>query len=161
VTHCWECLSYDFIRSYESQETTNPADSSASTIESSFTLQSVHDAALKQLKDMHCLSPADYQRVEGANRLQDILESTAFRDASARIKTEKSRISLKSLLERLGKFEPAIDMLAQSMPQVFGLSLVGIIWGSLKILLTVSRQLPLHSLYCRVSEQCPDLAQHR
>ena len=44
----------------------------------------------------------------------------------------------KSLLERLGKFEAAIDMLAQASPQVLGLNLVGLIWGSLKILLVVS-----------------------
>ena len=52
---------------------------------------------------------------------------------------DKFRRVFNSLLERLGKFETAIDMLAQSMPQVMGLSLVGIIWGSIKVLLIVSQ----------------------
>jgi hypothetical protein len=70
----------------ESQETTEPAlDPSASTIGSSFTLQGVHDVALKQLEHIGCPSPADYQRVEGATRLQDFLDSTVFRDANARL----------------------------------------------------------------------------
>jgi hypothetical protein len=55
--------------------------------------------------------------------------------------TDKFGRVFRSLFERLGKFETAIDMLAQSMPQVMGLSLVGIIWGSIKILLVVSQSM--------------------
>ena len=69
--------------------------------------------------------------------LQEILasvEDTVAQKASvARIKGV-----VKSLLERLSKFEIAIDVLASSSPHVFGLSLIGLIWGSLKIFLVVS-----------------------
>ena len=100
------------------------------------TLQNVHDDAIKQLQDARRLSPDDYRRIEGTT-LQDILVAT---DAVVARTTSVMRIGgvFKSLLERLGKFEAAIDMLAQSSPQVLGLSLVGLIWGSLKILLVVS-----------------------
>jgi hypothetical protein len=100
------------------------------------TLQNVHDDAIKQLQDAGRLSPDDYRRIEGTT-LQDILVAV---DTVVARTTNVTRIGgvFKSLLERLGKFEAAIDMLAQSSPQVLGLSLVGLIWGSLKILLVVS-----------------------
>jgi hypothetical protein len=100
------------------------------------TLQNVHDDAIKQLQDAGRLSPDGYRRIEGTT-LQDILVAV---DTVVTRTTNVTRIGgvFKSLLERLGKFEAAIDMLAQSSPQVLGLSLVGLIWGSLKILLVVS-----------------------
>jgi hypothetical protein len=100
------------------------------------TLQNVHDDAIKQLQDAGRLSPDGYRRIEGTT-LQDILVAV---DTVVARTTNVTRIGgvFKSLLERLGKFEAAIDMLAQSSPQVLGLSLVGLIWGSLKILLVVS-----------------------
>jgi hypothetical protein len=103
------------------------------------TLQSVHDDAIKQLQDASRLSSADYLRIEGAT-LQEVLASvdnTIARNVNA----AKIGGVFKSLLERLGKFEKAIDMLAQSTPQVLGLNLVGLIWGSLKIFLVVSHSL--------------------
>jgi len=107
-----------------------------------FTLQSVRDDAIKQLRDAGRLSSTDYERAGSPTYLEDILASvdaTAIQNTTA----AKARGVLKSLLERVGKFETTIDMLAQSAPQVFGLSLVGLIWGSLKILLTVSKQFGL------------------
>jgi hypothetical protein len=100
------------------------------------TLQSVHDDAIKQLQDEGRLSAADYQRIEGTT-LERVL---ALVDNAVARTTNAAKIGgvFRSLLERLGKFERAIDMLAQSSPQVLGLSLVGLIWGSLKIFLVVS-----------------------
>jgi hypothetical protein len=100
------------------------------------TLQSVHDDAIKQLQDAGRLSAADYERIEGAT-LQEVLASVD----NAVTRNPNARGVFKSLLERLGKFENAIDMLVQSSPQILGLSLVGLIWGSLKIFLVVSRYL--------------------
>jgi hypothetical protein len=105
------------------------------------TLQSVHDDAIKQLQEGGHLSSPDYQRVECAT-LQEVLVSV---DNTVAQNKRGAKIGgvFKSLLERLGKFEKAIDMLAQSSPQVLVLSLVGLIWGSLKIFLVVSRYLRL------------------
>jgi hypothetical protein len=101
------------------------------------TLQSVHDNAIKRLQDAGRLSSADYDRINGTD-LQGILASVDDAIAQTTNAVKVGRV-FKSLLERLGKFESAIDMLAQSSPQVLGLSLVGLIWGSLKIFLVVSR----------------------
>ena len=72
---------------------------------------------------------------------QSLQETLASVEDTVAQKARTAKIGgvFKSLLERLSKFETAIDMLAQSSPQVLGLSLVGLIWGSLKILLVVSR----------------------
>ncbi len=44
----------------------------------------------------------------------------------------------KTLLMRLERFGTAIDLLAQSSPQILGLNLVGLLWGSLKFIIIVS-----------------------
>jgi len=87
---------------------------------------------------MRYLSPDDYQRLDGTCRLQDILgsvDSTVSQSLNAR---SDAKNVFKKFLERLGKFESAIDIVAQSMPQVSGFSLVGLIWGFLKVFLIVS-----------------------
>ena len=104
------------------------------------TRESVHAAALQQLEETGVLSPADYARVEGAAGLQEILQSVdeiILRDIKTRPQAEKATGVVKSLLRRLGKFESAVDMLAGSMPQACGFNLVGMIWGSLKLFITV------------------------
>ena len=105
------------------------------------TLESVRAAALQQLKETGLLSPAEYAGVEGTAGLQDILQSVEeiiSRDITARPQADKVTGILKSFLQRLGRFESAIDMLVGSMPQVFGFNLVGVIWGSLKVFIAVS-----------------------
>ena len=87
------------------------------------------------------MSADDYERMEKKS-LQNIFDSVSeaisqHNELYGTGIADKFRRVFGSLLERLGKFETAIDMLAQSMPQVMGLSLVGIIWGSIKILLVV------------------------
>jgi hypothetical protein len=104
-------------------------------------LESVRAAALQQLKETGLLSSAEYAGVEGTAGLQDILQSVdeiISRDITTRPQAEKVTGVLKSLFQRLGKFESAIDMLAGSMPQVCGFNLVGMIWGSLKLFIAVS-----------------------
>ena len=105
------------------------------------TLESVRAAALQQLKETGLLSPAECARVESTADLQDILQSVdeiVSRDITTRPQAEKVTGVLKSLLQRLGRFESAIDMLVGSMPQVCGFNLVGVIWGSLKLFIAVS-----------------------
>ena len=109
--------------------------------ESPITLESVRAAALQQLKETGLLSPTEYAGVEGAASLQDILQSVdeiISRDIAARSQAEKVTGILKSFLQRLGRFESAIDTLVGSMPQVFGFNLAGVIWGSLKVFIAVS-----------------------
>ena len=105
------------------------------------TLDNVRAAALQQLKETGLLSPAEYARVGGTADLQDILQSVdeiISRDITSRPQAEKVTGVLKSLFQRVKRFESAIDMLVGSMPQVFGFNLVGVIWGSLKVFIAVS-----------------------
>ena len=103
------------------------------------TLDSVRAAALQQLKGL--LSPAEYAMVEGNANLKDIFQSVdeiISRHITTRPQAEKVTGVLKSLLQRLKRFESAIDTLVDSMPQVCGFNLVGVIWGSLKVFIAVS-----------------------
>ena len=109
--------------------------------ESPMTLEDVRAAALQQLKETGLLSPAEYAGVEGTADLQVIFQSvdeTISQDINARHLAEKATGVLKSFLQRVGRFESAVDMLAGSMPQVCGFNLVGVIWGSLKLFIAVS-----------------------
>jgi hypothetical protein len=125
------------------QPTTKPVlDTTPTDLESPYTLKSIHDNALRRLEATG-ISPDDYKKAESKS-LQNTFDSVTeaisqHNDLQGTGIADKFRPVLNSLLERLGKFETAIDMLAQSMPQVMGLSLVGIIWGSIKVLLVVSQ----------------------
>ena len=46
---------------------------------------------------------------------------------------------VKPLMERLERFGSATDILAQCMPGVMGLNLVGLVWGFLKFVIVVSQ----------------------
>jgi hypothetical protein len=111
------------------------------------TLQSVQDDAIKQLQDAGRLSATDYKRIDGTT-LEGLLASV---DNTVARNTNAIGV-FRSLLERLGKFEKAIDMLVQSSPQVLGLSLVGLIWGSLKVFLVVSHYVLLHLSFRGLNE---------
>jgi hypothetical protein len=112
-------------------------------------MKDVHAAALKQLeahRDAGRLSPDDYKKIEGTTGLQDYLDSVddaITQYAGVHRRAGRVPAVVRSLLQRLKRFESAIDMLAQSSPSVMGLNLVGLIWGSLKVLLIVSRWLYL------------------
>ena len=127
------------IDSADTSATVQPALHLPAEQELPITLESVRAAALQQLKGL--LSPAEYARVEGNADLKDILQSVdeiISRHITTRPQAEKVTGVLKSLLQRLKRFESAIDTLVDSMPQVFGFNLVGVIWGSLKVFIAVS-----------------------
>jgi hypothetical protein len=105
-------------------------------------LKTIHVDALKRLQATG-ISADDYKKVESRN-LQNMFDSVTEaisqrNDLRGTAIADKLGRVFRSLLERLGKFETAIDMLAQSMPQIMGLSLVGVVWGSIKVLIIVSQ----------------------
>ena len=112
---------------------------------SSYTLESVYADALKQVKDLRDagrLSSAHYDTITGTSTPKDVLASVndaILRHADAK-STTRARVQNmgESLRLRLERFGTAIDMLVQSSPQIMGLNLVGLLWGTLRFFIVVS-----------------------
>jgi hypothetical protein len=109
-----------------------------------YTLKSVYEDAilqLKELKDDGRLSQADFDMITGLSQPPDVLALIAdkmrYTKSDSNKKQRLFQIVGPSLL-RLERFCSAIDVLAQSSPQMLGLNLVGLIWGSLKLTIVVS-----------------------
>ena len=101
--------------------------------------------ALKQVRDLRGagrLSSAHYDTITGTSTPKDVLASVndailRHGDAKSTTKTRMQNMG-ESLRPRLERFGTAIDMLAQSSPQVMGVNLVGLLWGTLKFFVVVS-----------------------
>ena len=113
-----------------------------------FTLEGIYEGAISQLrafKDAGYLSPAEYEWLLKTEKPQDVLDTlqeAIQKNVALRADTKRrARSVLEPLLLRLERFSSAIDMLAQSSPQAIGLNPVGLIWGSVRFLLVVSRSL--------------------
>lgn len=109
-----------------------------------YTLKSVYEDAvlqLKALKDDGNLSQTDFGMITGLNQPPDVLalidDKMRYTKSDSNKKQTLFQIVGPSLL-RLQRFCNAIDVLAQSSPQMLGLNLVGLIWGSLKLMIVVS-----------------------
>jgi hypothetical protein len=113
-----------------------------------YTLEDIYEDAicrLGALRDAGHLSPADYElllKTEKPDDVLDTLQEAIQKNAALRADTkQRARSVLEPLLLRLERFSSAIDMLAQSSPQAMCLNLVGLIWGSMRLLLVVSKSL--------------------
>ena len=68
-----------------------------------------------------------------------MVNDAAVRNAASHPNAKQKLKAIAELLShRLERFSMAIDMLAQSSPQVMGLSLIGLLWGSFRFFLVVS-----------------------
>lgn len=112
-----------------------------------FTLETVYADALDKLqglRDSGRLSPRDYNIITGTHNLQDLnlllVNAAASTDEGSRSPSGMIRVRnlIESLLLRLERFGSALDMLAQSSPAMISVNVVGLIWGSLRFLITVS-----------------------
>ena len=117
-----------------------------------YTLEGIYEDAISQLrafKDAGYLSPTEYESLLKAEKPEDILDTlqeAIEKNVSLHADTKRRAQSvLEPLLLRLERFSSAIDMLAQSSPQAMGLNLVGLIWGSVRFLLVVSKSLNVSS----------------
>jgi hypothetical protein len=109
-------------------------------------LDEVYKHALQDLKlrrDTGCLSMSDYEIIANTSRIEDVLKTlndAVLRQTKTHPNIEQWLCSTRGpLLRRLEVFGAAIDILAQSSPQILGVSLVGLTWGSLKFLIIVSQ----------------------
>jgi hypothetical protein len=117
-----------------------------------YTLEDIYKDAISQLrafKDAGHLSPADHESLLKTEKPEDILDTlqeAIERNVTLHTDTKRRAQSvLEPLLLRLERFGSAIDILAQSSPQAMGLNLVGLIWGSVRFLLVVSKSLNISS----------------
>jgi hypothetical protein len=103
--------------------------------------------AVKQVSAMKAngrLSDEDYEIVTCTTTPEDALElvnTSILKNTEVDYKA-KTRLkqTVEAFVRRMERFGAAIDMVAQSSPQILGLNLVGLIWGSMKFLLVVSGQ---------------------
>ena len=111
-----------------------------------FTLETIYRDALEDIRrrrDSGLLSSKDYNVITSTTdplELYTLLMTAESRKSGTclpALKT-KTRNVVEPILLRFERFGTAIDMLAQSSPQVMGISVVGLLWGSLKFVLTVS-----------------------
>ncbi len=65
----------------------------------------------------------------------DIIEKSSTQSTVPKGRLEKA---IASTAARLRRYSDAIDMIAQSSPQAFGVNVTGIVWGSIKFLLVIA-----------------------
>ena len=111
-----------------------------------YTLEDIYEDAISQLrafKDAGHLSPAEYElllKTEKPEDILDTLQEAIEKNVTLHADTKRrARSVLEPLLLRLERFSSAIDILAQSSLQAMGLNPVGLIWGSVRFLLVVSK----------------------
>ena len=114
------------------------------------TLETIYRDALEEIRlrrDSGLLSSKDYHVITSTH---DPLELYTLLMTAESCKSgiffpaakTKTRNVVEPILLRFERFGSAIDMLAQSSPQVMGISAVGLLWGSLKFVFTVSGPKP-------------------
>lgn len=108
-----------------------------------FTLESVYADALKQIESLH---------VSGrlSNEYYDVLLRTTNPDDLVTRVSNSSGLQdddrcfekvVHSTVAKINRYADAIDMIAQSSPQAYGLNVVGLVWGSLKFLLVIAKDI--------------------
>jgi hypothetical protein len=110
----------------------------------SYTSEELYQNAVQELrarKEKGSLTDSDFNIIATSTSLQDVLDELRRvienSPPSNHVKEQICRIGT-GLLRRFERFGTAIDMLAQSSPQIMGVSLIGLTWGSLKFLMIVS-----------------------
>lgn len=90
----------------------------------------------------HKLDPADFDIIRGAQSMQDLLKALDDALKPSNLAHDQARFSrfgkkMANVVSWLDRNGAAIDMVVQSTPQIFGLSLMGLIWGGLKFVILV------------------------
>lgn len=117
----------------------------ASSTESSYTLETIYAGAVEQIKDLQDkgnISQAEVDlitRTTTAQQFFDYTKGQISSNASLSVHRSKTMETMQALLLRIKGFESALDMLAQSSPQILGINIVGLIWGTLKFVIAIAQ----------------------
>lgn len=128
-------------------QTGHLATSSRATTES-YTLETIYDEAMEEVKALHAsgkLPDEYYNIISGMERPEDlhvIIEEENKRRVEGQTRAKRRINSIvPSTVKKLERYVGAIDMIAQSSPQALGLNIVGLVWGSLKVLMIIAQDI--------------------
>ena len=115
------------------------------SLRTSITFESIYADALDQLGALRSngrLSDDDYKTITTTTNPNDVLETIheiILDNASTQPEFKKRLVQvMEPLILRLERFGAVIDLITQSSPQVIGLNLVGLVWGTIKFVVLVS-----------------------
>ncbi len=118
-------------------QSTTSCSSSDPAVET-FTLKTVYNDALREVTELHergKLSDEYYDTIVNTKNTDDLLAPL-----KTKLEARKDIAPIvQSALARLKRYGGCIDMLAQTMPQAFGVNIVGMLWGSLKFVIVIAR----------------------
>lgn len=123
------------------------AASSKITIES-YTLETIYDEAMEEVRALHAsgkLSDEYYNSIIRTKQPEDLHlivdeENKQRVESQTRAKRSLNTV-VSSTVKKLERYASAIDMIAQSSPQALGLNIVGLVWGSLKVLTVIAKDI--------------------
>lgn len=120
---------------------------SKTTIES-YTLETIYKEAMEEVKALHAsgkLPDEYYTSIIHTKRPEDLpllVEEENKRRVESQTRAKRSlNTMVSSTVKKLERYAGAIDMIAQSSPQALGLNIVGLVWGSLKVLMVIARDI--------------------
>ena len=108
-----------------------------------FTVESVYADALAHIEHLRAsagLSSKYYDILLQTTSPDEIISNV---DNASSLQRDGGRFgkAVGSTMTRIHRYADAIDMIAQSSPQAYGLNIVGLIWGSFKFLLVVAEDI--------------------
>ena len=121
---------------------------SSKTTTESYTLETVYDEAMEEVKALHAsgkLPDEYYTSIINTKRPEDlhlIVKEENKRQVVGQTRAKRSlNTMVSSTVKKLERYVGAIDMIAQSSPQALGLNVVGLVWGSLKVLMIIAQDI--------------------
>ena len=123
------------------------AASSKATNES-YTLETIYNKAMEEVKALHSsgkLPDEYYNIIIQTKRPEDLLrvvEEEDKRRVESQTRAKRGlNTMVSSTVKKLDRYASAIDMIAQSLPQALGFNIVGLVWGSLKVLTVIAQDI--------------------
>ncbi|KAF7986444.1 hypothetical protein HWV62_31205 [Athelia sp. TMB] len=104
-------------------------------------LKSIHDKALEHLRSMRDkkqISATHYDLIANTRKpdeIKAVVEASQTRSRAADLVWKAAE----PLLARLDVYGPAMDAIAGAAPQLMGVNVVGLVWGSIKFVLVTAR----------------------
>ena len=121
---------------------------SSKTTTTSYTFETIYNEAMEEVKALHSsgkLTDKYYFSLISTKRPEDIhrvVEEENKRRIQGQTRAKRSLNSIvSSTVEKLERYASAIDIIAQSSPQALGLNIVGLVWGSLKVLMILAQDI--------------------
>ncbi|KAL8796201.1 MAG: hypothetical protein Q9195_001535 [Heterodermia aff. obscurata] len=108
-----------------------------------FTVESVYADARAQIERMRASAgvSAKYYDILLHTTSPDDIVSNGDRTSSLQSDSGRFDKVVGSTVTRIHRYADAIDMIAQSSPQAYGLNIAGLIWGSFKFLLVIAKDI--------------------